>query len=67
MSTPVYEARVRKLMTQTQLARAAGVSIDTVKRAEQGIQIKDLTQEKLARALGKRRQTLFPQAEEASA
>lgn len=67
MSTPLKDARVRKLLTQPELARLSGVSVDTIKRAERGVPIKELTQEKLAQALGRRRQTLFPEPEEASA
>lgn len=48
-------------MTQRQLAKAAGVSEWSIRMAEYGKTMSPLTQEKIARALGKRRQTVFPE------
>lgn len=66
MATPLRRARVRKLLTQQMLAELAGVSLDTVKRAERGVQVSDLTEERLSQALRKRRETLFPEQEAVS-
>lgn len=44
--------RVKALMTQAQLAKAAGVDTWTVGRAEAGKSVAPLTVERLARALG---------------
>jgi transcriptional regulator with XRE-family HTH domain len=44
--------RVKALMTQTALAKAAGVAAQTVTRAESGDRVSVLTAERLARALG---------------
>jgi DNA-binding XRE family transcriptional regulator len=46
-------------MTQTQLARAAGVSRVSIQRAEHGLPMSRIVQVAIARALGKTRKDLF--------
>lgn len=67
MDTPLHEARIRALLTQDALSRKAGVSQKVISAAEQGQRLSDLSQEKLAQALGVPRASLFPETEEASA
>jgi len=53
--------RVKKLMTQRDLAKASGVSQMVISFIENGLsEAMDLTQEKLARALKVEREKLFP-------
>jgi transcriptional regulator with XRE-family HTH domain len=54
-------------MTQEQLAEKAGVSVFTVHRAENGIRISLLSQERIAQALDTPREMLFPEQQEATA
>lgn len=64
---PVKEARIRRLLKMQELATAAGVSYGTVYRAEHGLSVGDLSQEKIARALGiEDRRELFPEPDEAA-
>ncbi len=49
--SPVKEARIRALLTLRALERLAGVSYFTLRRAEMGIRVSPLTQEKITRAL----------------
>lgn len=44
--------RMQNLKTQGELAKAAGVGLQTVVRAERGEQVRALSAHKLARALG---------------
>lgn len=55
------EYRVKKLMTQRDLAKTSGVSQVTISFIECGLsKPTDLTKKKLAKALGARRKLLFP-------
>jgi transcriptional regulator with XRE-family HTH domain len=60
------EARIRAQMSKTALAKAAGINRGTVVRAEQGIPINEISQERIARALGIDRRELFPEPQEAA-
>lgn len=58
----VQEERIARLLTQKQLAAAAGIDPTHLCRIEQGIfRPRPITQEKIARALGIPRNDLFPQ------
>jgi transcriptional regulator with XRE-family HTH domain len=46
------DARIAKRLQVQELAALAGVSRDTIRRAERGIPISELSQERIARALG---------------
>jgi DNA-binding XRE family transcriptional regulator len=48
----VTDARVRAGLTQPDLARLAGVSVFTVKRAERGVRIGLLSRQRIVNALG---------------
>lgn len=63
----VRDFRVRKLLTQEMLAERAGVSWFTIQRAEKGIRVSLLSQERIARALEVPRDVLFPQPPEPAA
>jgi transcriptional regulator with XRE-family HTH domain len=49
---PLKEWRLRRHLSFRMLARAAGVSTDTLLRAEKGARLHELTQRKIADALG---------------
>jgi DNA-binding XRE family transcriptional regulator len=61
----VKDLRVRRLWTQRQLAVQADVHEWTIRQAEQGKPVSALTRERIARAFGKRRETVFPEDEKA--
>ena len=67
MQTRLRDARIARDLTQEQLALESGVSVATIMRGEAGRPVSPLNQAKLARALGKRRQTLFPEPIEETA
>ncbi len=63
---PVQNERLRRLWTQEQFADRVGVNVSTVRKAERGIPLLLLTQERIARALGMKREELFPEPLEES-
>lgn len=58
--TKLADYRASKDLTQQALAKAAGVSVDTIKRAERGLRIRLRTEYRIAHALGVPRELLFP-------
>lgn len=61
-TVPLKSARVSALITQVELARRAGVDASTIVRAEKGQRISQLSEERIARALGLTRDQLFGEA-----
>lgn len=59
--TELAKARASEDITQEELAQRAGVSRDTVKRAERGARPNLRNQFKMAKALGAKREDLFPE------
>jgi DNA-binding XRE family transcriptional regulator len=53
-------ARLERGWSKAQLAREADLSDRTVTRSEKGLSISEVSQSRLARALGKRIEDLFP-------
>lgn len=61
MTNNLRDFRIKKLMTQKELAKASGVSQVTISFIENGLsEPMDLTMQKLARALKVRKDRLFP-------
>jgi len=56
----VKEERLRKLWSQAKLSQEAGVAIRTIARVENGINCSELTKRRIAQALGKEVEYLFP-------
>lgn len=52
MNERVKKARMAKGWSRARLAREAGISDRTVERTEKGLPISELSQSKIARALG---------------
>lgn len=65
--TAVLDRRLELELTQQEAADKAGVSYRTMARAEQGLPVRRLSQQAIARALGRERRDLFPDPEEREA
>ena len=59
MNERVKKARMTKGWSRARLAREAGISDRTVERAEKGLPINELSQSKIAQALGMETGDLF--------
>jgi transcriptional regulator with XRE-family HTH domain len=64
MENRVRDERVRRLWTQPKLARKADVDLSTITRAEKGLPLSPLSEERIARAFGLERRDLFPEPDE---
>jgi len=54
-------ARAQLDLTQQTLAQEAGVDLSTIVRAEKGLKLSPLSQARIARALGRLVEELFPE------